>query len=93
MNQYQLTTRFHLNSYTAKQVGIVLPDENSADGRVVVTGTYRQLMTLAAQLRYEFITQNGYNPIRVTRSKGNVTYTVMPHFGMKAYILARIDLV
>lgn len=89
--QYKLTTSFNLNSYTAKQVGIVLPDDTDDNDRFVIIGTYRQLIKLAAQLRYEFINANGYNPIFVTRAKGYTAYTVMAHFGMPQYRLATIE--
>lgn len=94
MQQYKLTTHFHLNSYTARQVGLTLPEWPNLDSDgYVITGTYRQLIALAAQQRREWIDGNGYNVITVTRSKGLVTYTVRAHFGMEAYILTRIEII
>jgi len=48
------------------------------------------MLKLAADLRWQWIHANGYNPITVNRFQGGIVYTVNAHFGMGAYRLCTI---
>ena len=56
------------------------------------TGSYRECRNMAAFIRWECNTVNGYNTIGVSRdsSTGTITYYIRAHFGMPQTALLTI---
>ena len=55
------------------------------------TGSYNVVRKMVGFIRWEYISVNGYNPIRVFRTKGKITYVIAAHFGMPATLLLTIQ--
>lgn len=94
---WQLESDFEINTATAKKVELELPEiwtlpRSCADynTRKPLQGSYKQLIAIASQLRFEFIYMNGYNLVRVKHARGYVRYYVCAHFGSPEYTICII---
>lgn len=54
------------------------------------TGDWHTVQKMAGFIRRLFIETNGYNPVYVKRKDWQITYHIMPHFGMSGSILLTI---